>query len=241
MPTITTQSEIGKQVGSLRPRILTFLATVLILCSVPLSASAANQYLRDNADDFVSKIQSSYGEMINIAALLHDYDAKMITAVIVVESEGNEVAVSNKGAKGLMQLMPLTAKAMGAKNPKDPFQNILAGTRYLKELERVYGFDSPQEALVAYNMGPSRAKRWLSQYESLDYGYVKKVMYVYGVLEQMEIDNRLIARATEERIEAAGRLGSSAKPLMTKPRNISMALLPLSLSGARRDEVVTEN
>lgn len=241
MTTTRTQSEIGERVGSLRPRILTLLAAVFFLGSFPFSASAESQYLKDNADDFVTKTQSSYGEMINIAALLHDYDAKMITAVIVVESEGNEVAVSSKGAKGLMQLMPQTAKAMGAKNPKDPFQNILAGTKYLKELERSYGFDSPQEALVAYNMGPSRAKRWLSQYESTDYGYVKKVMYVYGVLQQRELDDKQIARAMEERIDASGGAGNGARPFMTKPRNISMALLPLSLPGSRKDDVVTEN
>lgn len=240
--TIQKVSDIGEQKGSRRPRHHVFLAlALLVLGSIPTSASAASRYLEDNADNFVAKTQSSYGDMINIAALLHDYDPKMITAVIVVESEGNEVAVSNKGAKGLMQLMPLTAKAMGAKNPKDPFQNILAGTKYLKELERSYGFDSPQEALVAYNMGPSRAKRWLSQYESTDYGYVKKVMYVYGVLEQQEIDNRQIARAIEKRIDAAGAEHFGPKPLMTRPRNLSLAALPFSLAATRKNELVTEN
>lgn len=216
------------------------IALAFLFGMLPTSASAAT-YLQDNADDFVAKTQASYGDMINIAALLHDYDPKMITAVIVVESEGNEGALSNKGAKGLMQLMPQTAKAMGARNPKDPFQNILAGTRYLKELERIYGFDSPQEALVAYNMGPSRAKRWLSQYASTDYGYVKKVMYVYGVLEQQETDNRQIAQALEKRIDTADTGSFGAKSLMTKPRNISLASLPFSLSGSRKDGVVVEN
>jgi len=240
--TIQKVSDIGEQKGSLRPRLqMLFALTFLLLGSLPTSASAASQYLQDNADDFVAKTQSSYGDMINIAALLHDYDPKMITAVIVVESEGNEVAVSNKGAKGLMQLMPQTAKAMGAKNPKDPFQNILAGTKYLKELERRYGFDNPQEALVAYNMGPSRAKRWLSQYDSTDYGYVKKVMYVYGVLEQQEIDNRQIARALEERIDAADTEHFGAKPFMTKPRNLSLAALPFSLASTRKNDIVIEN
>lgn len=206
--------------------------------------SYANAYLAQSSPDYINEIQDTYGEMINIAALLHDYDPKMILSVIVVESEGKETAVSHKGAQGLMQLMPLTAKSMGAKDPKEPFQNILAGTKYLKQLEKNYGFASPQEALVAYNMGPSRAHRWLSQYEPEEYGYVQKVMYVYALVEKKEKDDQRVAASAAKKVallNAEGASGHTLKPIMTKPQNLSFADLPLSLTSLRRDGVVAEN
>lgn len=235
--------DIGKQSGSLRTLTKSAILLASILLSVtPLIASASTRYLVSNTDTFLDKIESSYGEIINIAALLHDYDKKMIAAVIVVESEGNEVALSNKGARGLMQLMPLTAKSMGATDPRDPFQNILAGTKYLKQLEGIYGFNSPQDALVAYNMGPSRAKRWLSQYDSRDYGYVQKVMYVYQVLERREIAERNIAliRKAEIKDDSMMHIASKAlRPFLLKPRNVTLTELPFTLALSRKDSLVT--
>lgn len=232
---------IGEQKGSLRP-LATFIALLAVITmAVPATALAATTYLRNNAESFVDKTTENYGEMINVAGLLHDYDTKMITAVIIVESEGKEKAVSNKGAQGLMQLMPGTAKAMGAKNPKEPFQNILAGTKYLKELEHVYGFDSAQEALVAYNMGPSRAKRWLSEYDANDYGYVKKVMYVYGILEAREVEAQRLAEATELKMNVAQLYAMGTRPLMTRPKNLSLAQLPATLPLSRKETLITED
>ncbi len=222
-----------------------FFIALLFIFSVPLTTFAASlTYLRQNAPDFLEKIENDYGEMINISALLHDYDKNLIAAVIVVESEGKETAQSHRGAQGLMQLMPPTAKSMGVKDANDPFQNILAGTKYLKQLEGQYGFNSPEEALVAYNMGPSRARRWLSQYSPEDYGYVQKVMYVYEMLNAKEPKERTLAHNAptttlnaylakhleETRIAAAG------KSIMTKPRALSLAQLPLTLPVTRRIE-----
>ena len=78
----------------------------LLATFLPVSALAATPHLRENASKFIDKTQSSYGAMIATAALLHDYDPKLILAVIVVESEGNAKVVSHRGAEGLMQLMP---------------------------------------------------------------------------------------------------------------------------------------
>lgn len=236
-------TDIGKQKGSIRPRnhkLLALIGAMYVFMTPLVSFAAPLTYLERNTPDFLVQIEETYGEMVNIAALLHDYDTKLIMAVIVVESEGNEKAVSNRGAQGLMQLMPGTAKAMGAKNPKEPFQNILAGTKYLKSLEVDYGFDSPQEALVAYNMGPTRAKRWLSQYAPEDYGYVKKVMYVYNVLDKEENSkNNANAFASLPSVmsKEAMMLGNKdAKPLLTKPHTLSLAELPLTLPVSRRTE-----
>ena len=239
-------TDIGEQVGSLRPRrqliVLAALGAMLFL-QPTLCAAASLKYLERTAPDFLDQAKESYGEMVNIAALLHDYDEKLILAVIVVESEGNETATSHRGAQGLMQLMPATAKAMGAKNPKEPFQNILAGTKYLKVLETNYGFNSPQEALVAYNMGPTRAKRWLSQYDATDYGYVQKVMYVHSLLVREEKDNQSFALADEVNAKKTindGVLDNLSKPLLTRPRSLSLAELPLTLPVLRRAETASK-
>ena len=214
--------------------------TVCALLTPFTSFAATNSYLKQNAPDFISKTKAQYGQMIDIAALLHDYDDKLILAVIIVESEGNEVATSHRGAQGLMQLMPPTAKAMGAKNPKEPFQNILAGTKYLKSLEDDYGFNSPQEALVAYNMGPSRAKRWLSQYEATDYGYVQKVMYVYGILAEDEKTKQRLALSVETKLNEEAKLNSAPRSLLNKPHTLSLAVFPATLPSGRKSEIELE-
>lgn len=235
------QTDIGKQKESQRLHrysISAILATLLILTPAT-SFAATSKYLAQNAPTFIENIRAEYGEMVNIASMLQDYDEKLILAVIVIESEGKVKARSHVGAQGLMQLMPATAKSLGVTDPHDPFQNILAGTRYLKQLQEDYGFDTPQEALVAYNMGPTRAKRWLSQYGPEDYLYVQKVMYVHSVLVEEERNNKALAAATEEKMQTAtdtvSKLG--LKPLLTKPRSIAMAAFPMVISDTRRSEV----
>jgi hypothetical protein len=116
---------------------------------------------------------------------------------------------------------------MGANDPHEPFQNILAGTRYLKELERDYGFNH-KEALVAYNMGPTRAKRWLSQYSPDESLYVQKVMHVYSVLDSA--DSQQIASTNgEPEIRATG--------MLTKPKTLSMNDVPDNLGNNRKVEL----
>lgn len=241
---MTASLDIGKQKGSRRSLHKKFFTIIMlsgITLALPLTSFAASlTYLHQNAPGFLDKTKAQYGEMINIAALLHDYDDKLILAVIVVESEGNEVATSHRGAQGLMQLMPGTAKAMGAKDPKEPFQNILAGTKYLKSLEADYGFDSPQEALVAYNMGPSRAHRWLSQYPATDYGYVQKVMYVYGVLVESQNADKQVAEAIETKFKEEARISSAPAPLLTRPRVLSLVAFPMTLPSGRKSQIEQE-
>jgi soluble lytic murein transglycosylase-like protein len=88
----------------------------------------------------------------------HGLDPNLVLAVVSVESGFQADAVSNKGAQGLMQLMPATARELGVADALDPAQNLDGGTRYLRMLVAQYGGDLGK-ALAAYNAGPGAVKR----------------------------------------------------------------------------------
>jgi soluble lytic murein transglycosylase-like protein len=108
-------------------------------------------------------------------------DPDIVRAVIKHESAWNPAARSHKGAIGLMQLMPDTARLLGV-NPIDPEQNIAGGIRYLADLRGL--FDGNLDAvLVAYVAGPTYAQRWLRGQTGLDdevRAYLNNVKASYG-------------------------------------------------------------
>jgi len=99
-----------------------------------------------------SKKSAPYDVSINEHSRRHGVAADLVRAVIQVESAFNPIAVSNKGAMGLMQLMPATAQELGVSNPFDPDQNIGGGVAYLKQLLNRYD-QKVELALAAYNAG----------------------------------------------------------------------------------------
>lgn len=110
----------------------------------------------------------------------HNVDPKLVKAVIGAESNWNPRAVSNKGAIGIMQLMPKTASDMGVGNPLNPEENIDGGVKYLRQLLDKFNGNLTL-ALAAYNAGPARVERDRgipSIPETVN--YVKRVMNEYS-------------------------------------------------------------
>lgn len=113
---------------------------------------------RDSPQAF-APAPSIYDSHIEAAATETNVDAALIRAVISVESGYNPLARSPKGAVGLMQLMPDTARKYGVKNIRDPAQNIQGGARYLKALMEMFGNDL-KLVLAAYNAGEEAVMKY---------------------------------------------------------------------------------
>jgi hypothetical protein len=124
--------------------------------------------------------QKEIDEAINKAADRHNVDPNLVRALVKVESNFNPNAVSRKGAMGLMQLMPQTARQMKLTNPFNPEENIDAGVRHLKDLLDSYGGDV-RLSLAAYNAGAGAVARsaGIPHYAETR-NYVKRITQLYG-------------------------------------------------------------
>jgi hypothetical protein len=110
-------------------------------------------------DEPVATPMGPYGEIITTVAQAHGVDPLLVRALIQVESADRPTARSNKGAMGLMQLMPSTARQYKVRNPYDPKANIAAGVQHLKSLlDRMGG--AVDLALAAYNAGEGAVKKF---------------------------------------------------------------------------------
>ena len=118
------------------------------------------------------------------AAKKFDVDAALVSAVIKAESDFNPREMSNKGARGLMQLMPATAERFGVTDSFDPVANIYGGTRYLRSLANQFKGDMVL-TLAAYNAGPEAVKKYggIPPYETTR-AYVTAVMRRYEQYRQ---------------------------------------------------------
>lgn len=100
-----------------------------------------------------------FDSIINEASQKHGVEPALIRAVIKQESAYNPKATSHCGAMGLMQLMPDTAKDLGCADAYDPYQNIMSGTKYLRQLLDKFS-NNQTLAVAAYNAGPGNVDRY---------------------------------------------------------------------------------
>jgi len=126
-------------------------------------------------------------ERIQDAAIRSALDPALVKAVIQVESNFKSKATSHKGAKGLMQVMPKTAEALGIQEPFHPTDNLMGACDYLRKLINRYR-GNLELALAAYNAGPSNVERFggIPPFKETQ-NYVSKVMKLYKELKKSSL------------------------------------------------------
>lgn len=155
--------------------------TVVVSSRVVPPRVIENEPIAASQNGPVNANVASVPDLVDAAARKYDLDPLLVHSVIQVESSYNPYAVSPKGARGLMQLMPDTAKRFGVSNSFDPKENIEGGVRYLKYLTTLFPHD-PRLALAAYNAGEGAVWKYNSQippYRETEH-YIYRVAQKYG-------------------------------------------------------------
>jgi soluble lytic murein transglycosylase-like protein len=156
---------------------------VLHFTNVPTSSKSSNYkvYIKETPNrPLKSNITDLYDHVISEASHTHGVSFSLLKALIKTESDFNPRAVSNAGARGLMQLMPENIKTLKIKNPFDPRENIMGGTQYLKQLIDRFNGKLPL-ALAAYNAGPGVVEKYqrVPPFKETE-NFVKQVMKYYS-------------------------------------------------------------
>ncbi len=143
-------------------------------------------------------------------------DPDFIDSVIHQESGFNPNAISKKGARGLMQLMPETADKLGVRNSFDPAENVHGGAAYLRQLLDLYRGDA-QKALAAYNAGPHRVE----QYKGVP-PYRETQAYVARIIREYN-RKKLAEQAAEKKAQTAAKKSNAKKPAPTEAKRSTSA------------------
>jgi soluble lytic murein transglycosylase-like protein len=148
-----------------------------------LGTLAAPTPLHSHLDGALLHRTERYAPIIELAARASSIEPALVTAVLVAESGGDPHALSSRGAAGLMQLMPETARRYGVRNVFDAEENIRGGAQYLRDLSARYANDL-ERVLAAYNAGPTLVDEYGGKIpplrETLD--YVPRVLGIYQYL-----------------------------------------------------------
>jgi soluble lytic murein transglycosylase len=150
---------------------------VVHITNVPVSSKYAWIMLEDGASNGADLV--SFDSLIYVISQRHGVEPSLVKAIVKAESDFDSMAISRAGAKGLMQLMPETARRMGVKDIYDPEDNVNGGTRYLSKLLNLFGGRVPM-AVAAYNAGESAVLKYgaIPPYSETQ-TYVKRVMRYY--------------------------------------------------------------
>ena len=141
-----------------------------------LPDSSTHAYDLSYHPDRKPKFHSAFDQLIDAEAKLQNVDASLVSALIRAESNFQPRAISRKGARGLMQLMPATARRLSVAYPLDPRWNLRGGVRYLRELADRFA-NKPELVLAAYNAGEDAVESYggVPPYrETVD--YVKRIL-----------------------------------------------------------------
>ncbi|ADC52115.1 SPbeta phage protein, lytic transglycosylase (plasmid) [Alkalihalophilus pseudofirmus OF4] len=144
-----------------------------------------------------------FSEYINEASEAFGVDASLIAAIIEVESTWDPTAGSDKGARGLMQLMPLIINYYGVQDPWDPRENIMGGTQYLRDNLNRYGGDL-DKAIAAYNAGETAVNRWVREGTWPNIPFTETRNYVPKVKNAIEKLSGDMCEAVEGEVVLAG-------------------------------------
>jgi soluble lytic murein transglycosylase-like protein len=162
---------------------------LLVLAPCVFSATAAD-------------LRKLYDPVIKTVAGKHGIDSELIHVIIRAESNYDSFAISDKGAMGLMQLMPATAKQYGVNNVFDSAQNIEGGVRYLKDLVNLYQGQANQTQLVlaAYNAGQEAVRK----YKGIP-PYPETKAYIAGIMRSYQKPTARTGNPTYMVKDASGR------------------------------------
>jgi len=191
---------INKKIGSLFPRI-SFRVTlffVIFLISFHLPNFTPELHHKQQTIQEILEVLERYptglanvtkeelAEVIYEEAIRYNHDPKFILALIAIESSFRNWSVSERGAKGLMQIMPYVAEAIsqemgiewsGDRTLFNPFLNIKIGSYYLSQL--ILNFNDLRLALVAYNYGPTYVKGLMERNQQIPLNYYRRILTVY--------------------------------------------------------------
>lgn len=166
---------------------------VLHFTDTPISGHKMELFIKDSVkrksdvstkNDYSSYYSSNdFNDIIEEAASAHEISSSLIKAVIKVESNFNPNAVSPKGAKGLMQIMPGTMRDLNIDNPFNPYENVMGGAKYIRDLLRRFNNELTL-ALAAYNAGPGAVEKYnnIPPFDET-IGYVQKVLHFHRMYQ----------------------------------------------------------
>lgn len=160
---------------------------VLHFTNVPTSSNSSNYkvYIKETPKNSLeSDTTNLYDHVISEASKKHGVSFSLLKALIKTESDFDPRAVSKAGAMGLMQIMPENIRRLNIKDPFDPKDNIMGGTRYLKQM--IHRFEGKLHlALAAYNAGPKAVEQYqrIPPYKETE-NFVEQVMKYYSIFKE---------------------------------------------------------